>query len=91
MRPYRVNAKRQSGLTVSPFCEACKRGTHFIVPDDWFKDNPKTVHQRVENYIKETLGYVRRFFAPGVNVWFCSEKCAYDSPRAKEIESYWLK
>lgn len=90
MSPYRANANKRSGLTVSPFCEACKRGTHFEVPDEWFNDT-KTVHERVENYIKENLGYVRRFFAPGVNVWFCSKACAYDSYRAKEIESYWIK
>lgn len=83
--------KRESGLTVHPFCEACRKSTSFIVPDDWFKDSPKNVHERVETFIKESLGYVRRLFAPNVNVWFCSKECAFNSSRAKEIESFWLK
>ncbi len=87
MNPYReVGSESSSGLTVSPRCEACKKETSIEVPHEWFEI---CFHTKLNSYMKETMGWVRRYFAPNVDIWFCSHKCAYESWRADEIASYW--
>lgn len=39
----------------------------------------------------KSQGWVRREFGPGADPWFCSQRCAYDSYRAKNAEKEWNK
>ena len=71
------------GMTVGFHCHACSSNLHVKI--DYYQgynNDDATLTAKDE-------GWIYRRFAPYVKIWFCSRNCAYHSPEAKYVETYW--
>jgi hypothetical protein len=66
-------------VSTTAICEACRRSQTVEEFDPCNIEIPELL----------ALGWIKRVFAPNVEVWFCGPTCAYLSWRAREIEDCW--
>ncbi len=80
-----LGRKAESNASITFGCFACRR--ELKIHTDW--EAGLKYDEATAEGIKR--GWFRRKFYPGVDPWFCSPVCAYDSPQAKYCEDYWVK
>ena len=68
--------KTASSSTID--CVACRK--QYTVYSDMINDF---------DFMFKAMGWIRRSFHETANPWFCSEKCAFHSEKAKYLEECW--
>jgi hypothetical protein len=65
-------------------------GCHRILPMS-VDDGDEPFGKKENRLVKELYGWVKRHHAPNVDIWYCSDNCAYNSRNAQICDAYWKK
>lgn len=68
-------------------CYACQERLVVAIGRDY---EERANYDKSIRSLASKLGWVRRSFSPFVNIWFCSDKCAYQSIIAQDLTEYWM-